>query len=203
MLRIAIVQLKPGTGKTTSAVWLAYAFHRRGLKVALADADKGASALEWSDQAGGFPFPVAGLPVKDFHRRADDFAGQADVIIGDIPQIEDHAAIARSAMRWSDVRLIPVAPTGIELDRMAPIADELEDMEAVLREGSRSCVLLNRVVSGAASGPSARRVLTRQQHDVLTTVIPRLELFANSFGAHPTTNTAYDQLATELLERTA
>ncbi|MDX3343735.1 ParA family protein [Streptomyces sp. ME02-6979.5a] len=201
MLRIAIVQLKPGTGKTTSAVWLAYAFHRRGLAVALADADKGASALEWSDQAGGFPFAVAGLPVKDFHNRADDIAAKADVVIGDVPQIEDHAGIARSAMRWADIRLIPVAPTGIELDRMAPISDELEDMEPVLRDGSASHVLLNRVVSGASSTGSARRVLTAQGHDVLTTTIPRLEVFAQSFGAAPSTNTAYDQLATELLER--
>ncbi|MEU9616912.1 hypothetical protein AB0K87_11100 [Streptomyces sp. NPDC053705] len=201
MLRIAIVQLKPGTGKTTSAVWLAYALHRRGLTVGLADADKGASALEWSDQSGGFPFAVAGLPVKDFHRRADDFAGKADVIIGDIPQIEDHAGIARSAMRWADVRLIPVAPTGIELDRMAPIVDELEDMEPVLRDGSTSHVLLNRVVSGASSTGAARRVLTSQGHDVLTTTIPRLEVFAQSFGAAPPANSAYDQLATELLDR--
>jgi chromosome partitioning protein len=199
MLRIAFINLKPGTAKTTSAVWLAYAFHRRGLTVGLADADPGASALEWSDQAGGFPFKVAGLPMKDFHRRADDLG--ADVVIGDVPQVEDHAPIARSAMRWADIRVIPVAPNPIELDRMSPLADVLEDVEDVLRPGSQTCVLLNRVVSGAASGPSARRVLTRQGYDVLSTTIPRLEVFAQSFGAEPDTNTAYDQLATELLKR--
>jgi len=198
MLRIAFINLKPGTGKTTSAVWLAYAFHRRGLSVALADADPGASALEWSDQADGFPFKIGGLPVRDFHRRADEFA--TDVVIGDIPQIEDHAPIARSAMRWANVLVVPVAPTGIELDRMAPLGDVLEEMEDVMRPGSRTCVLLNRVVSGAASGPSARRVLTGRGYDVLSTAVPRLEVFAQSFGAEPETNTAYDQLATELLE---
>lgn len=200
MLRIAFINLKPGTAKTTSAVWLAYAFHRRGLTVGLADADPGASSLEWSDQAGGFPFKVAGLPMKDFHRRADDFATDADVVIGDVPQIEDHAPIARSAMRWADVRIIPVAPNPIELDRMAPIAQELDDMDDLLKPTSRTCVLLNRVVTGAASGPSTRRVLTRQGYDLLSTTIPRKEVFAQSFGAEPDTNTAYDQLATELLE---
>ncbi|MEU8472726.1 ParA family protein [Streptomyces sp. NPDC029006] len=199
MLRIAFVQLKPGTAKTTSAVWLAYAFHRRGRTVGLVDADPGASALEWSDQAGGFPFKVAGLPVKDFHRRADDLA--TDVVIGDIPQVEDHAQIARSAMRWADVVVLPVAPTGIELDRMSPMTQVLEEMEDLMRPGAQTCVLLNRVVSGAASGPSARRVLSRQGYDVLSTAIPRLEVFAQSFGAEPDRNTAYDQLATELLER--
>jgi chromosome partitioning protein len=199
MLRIAFINLKPGTGKTTSAVWLAYAFHRRGLTVGLADADPGASALEWSDQAEGFPFKVAGLPVKDFHRRADDLA--ADVVIGDIPQVEDHAPIARSAMRWADIRVIPVAPNPIELDRMAPLSDLLAEMEDVMRPGSQTCVLLNRVVSGAASGDAARRVLTRQGYDVLSTKVPRLELYAQSFGAETENNSAYDALATELLKR--
>jgi len=198
MLRIAFINLKPGTAKTTSAVWLAYALHRRNMTVGLADADPGASALEWSDQAGGFPFKVAGLPMRDFHRRADDLA--ADVVIGDIPQVEDHAAIARSAMRWADIRIIPVAPNPIEMDRMAPIADVIDEMTDMLRPGSRTCVLLNRVVSGAASGPAARRSLARQGYDVLTTAIPRLEVFAQSFGAEPGRNTAYDQLATELVE---
>ncbi|MFD5522296.1 AAA family ATPase [Streptomyces sp. NPDC127066] len=199
MLRIAFINLKPGTGKTTSAVWLAYAFHRRGLSVALADADPGASALEWSDQVGGFPFKIGGLPVKDFHRRADDFA--TDVVIGDIPQIEDHAPIARSAIRWANFLVVPVAPTGIELDRMSPLGNVLEEMEDVMRPDSQTGVLLNRVVTGAASGPSARRVLTGQGYPVLTTAIPRLEVFAQSFGAEPERNTTYDQLATELLEK--
>ncbi|QLJ06698.1 ParA family protein (plasmid) [Streptomyces sp. NEAU-sy36] len=199
MLRIAFINLKPGTAKTTSAVWLAYALHRRGMSVCLTDADPGASALEWSDQAGGFPFKIAGLPVKDFHRRADDYG--TDVVIGDIPQVEDHALIARSAMRWANILVIPVAPTGIELDRMSPLAGVLEEVEDVMRPDVQKCVLLNRVVSGAASGPSARRVLTRQGYDVLTTTIPRLEVFAQSFGAEPERNTAYDQLATELLEK--
>jgi len=70
-----------------------------------------------------------------------------------------------------------------------------------MRPVSKTCVLLNRVVSGAASGPSARRVLTGRGYPVLTTAVPRLEMFAQSFGAEPDVNTAYDQLATELLER--
>lgn len=200
-LRIVFVNLKPGTAKTTSSVLLACALHGRGLKVALADADPSASALEWSDQVEGFPFRVAGLPVKDFHKRADDFARDADVVIGDIPQAEDHAGIARSAMRWADELIVPVAPTTIELDRTGPIAEEIENLEAVRPSGARSCFLLTRVVNGASSGRSARRVLTAQGHHVLSTVIPRLEVFAQAFGTYPERFGAYDELATELLAR--
>jgi chromosome partitioning protein len=202
MLRIVFVNSKPGTAKSTSAVFLAYAFHERGRKTVLIDADPAASALEWSDQCEGFPFRVAGLPVKDFHKRADDFAQNADVVIGDIPQIEDHAGIARSAMRWADELIVPVAPSGIELDRMGPVLDEIENVEPLRSRGSRSCVLLNRVVNGAASARSTRRVLVAQGHDVLSTVIPRLEMYSQAFGTHPPAKgSAYDQLATELLER--
>ena len=49
---IAFVNAKPGTGKTTSAVWLAHAFVAEGRPVFLIDADPAASALEWSDLAG-------------------------------------------------------------------------------------------------------------------------------------------------------
>jgi len=200
-LRIVFVNLKPGTAKTTSSVLLACAFHARGMKVALADADPSASALEWSDQADGFPFRVAGLPVKDFHKRADDFARDADVVIGDIPQAEDHAGIARSAMRWADELVVPVAPTTIELDRTGPIVEEIENMEAVRPRGARSAFLLTRVVANAASGRSARRALTAQGQEVLSTTIPRLEFYAQAFGTYPERFGAYDALATELLDR--
>lgn len=202
VLSISLVNLKPGTGKTTSAVWLAHALHARGLRVLLVDADPAASALRWSDLADGFPFRVAGLPVKDLHRRIPDVAGGMDAAIVDVPQIEDHAGIARSAMRWARELILPVAPSGVELDRMAPIRKEVEDLEAVRPDGARSSVLLNRVVSGAASGPMARRVLSAQGHTVLSTTVPRLELYAQSFGAPiDARGSAYDALATELLTR--
>lgn len=222
-LRIAFVNLKPGTAKTTSAVWLADAFHRRDLEVLLADSDPAASALRWSDLAappdkdddqaaaaarrrrepeGGFPWRLAGLPVRDFHRRIRDVTRGVDVAIADVPQIEDHAGIARSVMRWATDIVIPVAPSGVELDRMAPIRREIEDLEAVRSEDARDMVLLTRTVTGAASTKSARTVLTAQGHDVLTTTIPRLELFAGSFGGLvDARGTAYDALATELLDR--
>lgn len=203
MLTIAFVNLKPGTGKTTSAVWLAHALHARGLGVLLVDGDPAASALRWSDLADGFPFRVAGLPVRDMHRRIPDVAGGMDAVVVDVPQIEDHAGIARSAMRWAREILLPVAPNPVELDRMAPIRKELDDMEPVRPEGARTAVLLNRVVAGAASGPMARRVLGEQQgHQVLSTTIPRRELYSQSFGGPvDARGTAYDELVTELLSR--
>jgi KaiC/GvpD/RAD55 family RecA-like ATPase len=54
-LSIALVNLKPGTGKTTLAVWLAHVFAEAGHTVLLVDADPSGSALEWSDLAAMDP----------------------------------------------------------------------------------------------------------------------------------------------------
>jgi chromosome partitioning protein len=54
-LSLALANLKPGTGQTTSAVWLAHAFARAGHGVPLTDADPSGSALEWSDLAAMKP----------------------------------------------------------------------------------------------------------------------------------------------------
>lgn len=202
MISIALVNLKPGTAKTTSAVWLAHAFHGAGLPVLLVDADPAASALEWSDLADGFPFRVTGLPVKDLHRRVLDIARADEVVIIDAPQLEDHAGIARSALRLADEILVPVAPTPIELNRTGPILGEVADITAARATAPRLCVLLNRVVTRAVSGGDAREVLAEQGFDVLTTSIPRLELFAQSFGGPVRAcSSAFAEAADELLKR--
>src|SRR5580704_13491057 len=81
-LSIALANLKPGTGKTTSAVWLAHVFAQAGNRVLLVDADPSGSALEWSDLAAmdprlsapeaAFPFRVVALPSRELHRRVPE-----------------------------------------------------------------------------------------------------------------------------------
>lgn len=185
MLSIAFVNTKPGTGKTTSAVWLAHAFAETGRPVLLVDADPQGSALEWSDLAGGFPFRVAGLPVRDLHRRIPDFAKPDEIVIIDSGQLEDHAGIARSALRFADEVVIPCAPTVVEISRTAPMRNEIEDINAGRPVPARSCVLLNRTIARANSTAEARAALEAAGMEVLSTTVPRLEIFAQSYGAPP------------------
>ena len=139
-LRVALLNLKPGTGKTTSAVWLAHIFVQAGQHVLLVDADPSGSALEWSDLAAmdprvsprtAFPFRIVALPSRGLHQRVPEIARSDDVVIIDAPQLEDHAAIARSAMRYADEILIPCAPSPIEINRTTPVRDEISEVEAV------------------------------------------------------------------------
>jgi chromosome partitioning protein len=190
-LSLALANLKPGTGKTTSAVWLAHVFAQAGNSVLLVDADPSGSALEWSDLAAldpritpreAFPFRVVALPSRELHRRLPDIARDDDVVIIDTPQIEDHAAIARSALRYADEIVIPCAPNPIEINRTTPVRDEIADVESLRDRPARSAVLLNRCVTRAHSISDARQALQDLGYDMLATAVPRLEVYAQSFG---------------------
>lgn len=209
MLSVALVNLKPGVGKTTSAVWLAYAFHALGYPVLLTDADPAGSALKWSDllaqvTGAGFPFRLAALASRELHTRLPGLVKPDEVVIIDAPQMEDHAGIARSAMRFADEIVIPVAPNGIELDRMGPVRKELDDIEPARRTPARVSVLLNRVVTSALSGPETREDLTAAGWDVLATSIPFWQVFAQSFGGPVKASPSpYQLVAEELIKRAA
>ena len=191
-LSLALANLKPGTGKTTSAVWLAHVFSRAGNSVLLVDADPSGSALEWSDLAAvdpglpppqaAFPFRIVALPSRELHRRVPEIARDDDVVIIDTPQLEDHPGIARSALRYADEILIPCAPSPIEINRTTPVRDEINEISAARDRPARSAVLLNRCIARAHSTNDAREALERLGYDVLGTAVPRLEVYAQSFG---------------------
>jgi chromosome partitioning protein len=214
-LSLALANLKPGTGKTTSAVWLAHVFAQAGNSVLLVDADPSGSALEWSDLAAmypglvateaAFPFRIVALPSRELHRRLPEIAKGDDVVIIDTPQIEDHAGIARSALRYVDEILIPCAPSPIEINRTTPVREEIAEIQAVREVPVRSAVLLNRCIARAHSTTDAREALQGLGYDVLATVVPRREVYAQSFGV-PIRQLGTDvwrHVATDLIERCA
>jgi chromosome partitioning protein len=213
-LSLALANLKPGTGKTTSAVWLAHVFAEAGNRVLLVDADPSGSALEWSDLAAmypgvspptAFPFRIVALPSPEMHRRVPDIAQADDVVIIDAPQLEDHAAIALSALRFVDEILIPCAPSPIEINRTTPVRDEISEVAAFRARPARSAVLLNRCIVRANSTADAREALQELGYDVLSTAVPRLEVYAQSFGM-PIPDTGREiwrRVAHDLIERCA
>ena len=214
-LSLALANLKPGTGKTTSAVWLAHVFAQAGNRVLLVDADPAGSALEWSDLAAmdphlaapeaAFPFRIVALPSRELHRRVPEIAQADDVVIIDAPQLEDHAGIARSALRYADEILIPCAPSPIEINRTTPVRDEIEEISMIREQPARSAVLLNRCIARAHSTGDAREALEDLGYDVLDTAVPRREVYAQSFGL-PIKQAGCEvwrQVARDLIERAA
>ena len=139
-MRLAVINLKGGTGKTTSAVYLAAALARRG-RTLLVDADPQGSALSWSDQAEGLPFTVAALPVKTLHRQLPGLAqGFAHVVVDTPP---GDLGVVRSAALAVELALIPIPPGLMDVDRLRPTLELLAEVEPLNPLGVQ--VLLTRV----------------------------------------------------------
>ncbi|MFB4320704.1 AAA family ATPase [Actinomadura sp. 21ATH] len=208
-----VTNLKPGTAKTTSAVWLAHALHEMGRKVLLVDADPGGARSKLAPEAfdglgstgrwnarAAFPFDLIDNASSSLHKVLPAVSAAYDVTVIDSPPIEDHQGIAVSALRVADTAVFPVAPTTAEVDRMAPVMAVVADIEPLRATELTTCVLLNRCVANAASTGDAIHALTGAGHRVLAARIPRLELYAQSHGAPVTAaGTAYADAAAEVL----
>ena len=122
-MRAAIVSTKGGTGKTTSAAYLALALHRLG-RTMLVDADPQLSAITWKEQAEpGWPLslPVVSIPTRNVHRTLLDLSADYDHVVVDSPPGD--LGIIRSVIM--SVQLVIVVPEHVEPQRMGAAREQV------------------------------------------------------------------------------
>ncbi len=206
----AFVNLKPGTGKTTTSVLLAYSLHARGRSVLLVDADPGESSSRWGELAGGFPFASVTLHKRTIGRDLPGLLArmQVDDVLIDCPQLEDHASIAKGALGFADTWVVPLAPRGIEVDRMAAVSEHFDEVQATRDTDADAVVLFNRTNRRrrTSTGPdaAAREALESLDYTVLETMIPSSDMrYGQVFGVDLTgeRDDTVEDLTDELLKR--
>lgn len=207
MITLAVVNLKGGSSKTTTALFLAHALHEQGRRVLVVDADPQQSAVRWSEYADGFPFAVTGELAghSDLHRRLPGIVGDRyDVVVIDTPPIEAQRGVVISALVAATDVLVPVAPTPAEVERMDRVDGELRRAAGLRVSGEppRVSVLLTRTVAGASSTAVWRAHLEAAGHRVLRAHVGRLERFAQAYGGpvERASSSAYGDAARELLD---
>lgn len=198
---IALVNLKGGTGKSTSTAYLAHALRRRGRRPVVIDADPQGSTLRWQGMAG-WPVPVLGLASTTLHRQLWGVVDREryDVVVVDTPPLEERAGIVASTLRVATDVLVPMAPTTMELDRVGPVWSAVEDATGHRDDDPMVAVLLNRTVAHASSTAVIRAQLADDGRTVLQATIPRLERYAMAMGGEvPGDDGPYGAVADELL----
>lgn len=192
-MKIAVVNTKGGVGKTTTAIYLAAGLHRDG-RTLLVDTDRQQSAVLWSQEDPIWPFPVVARATNDVHRHLAQLAVGFDHVVLDTPPGD--TAVIRSAVMAADVVIVPVAPTGLDLNRVMPTFELLAEVEPV--HPVLVGVLLTRVRRGTVSARGVREVLADAGLPTMDTEIPLSEQYAGSFGVFPIDLGNYEDLLKEL-----
>lgn len=200
MLVIAVVNLKGGSTKTTTAAYLLHALAESGLSILGVDADpENESLLRWGELAE-WTAPVVGLPVRDLHKKLHALTRGIDAVVVDTPPMESAKGIVTSALRAATHVVIPMSPTPMEFDRLGSVLDLLADVEPLREAPAQAAVLLTRVVTGAASGDVYADAIA-ENVPVLDARVARLERYAQAFGQPiiDALNTSYGDALSQLL----
>lgn len=198
-MRLAIANLKGGTGKTTSAVYLGCALARTG-SVVVVDADPQGSAALWAENAVDLPFSTVAVPSPAVGRQARDLAGRYDHLIIDTPP--GHPGITSAALASAEVALVPVTTGSVDLVRYSATVEIIEAAQA-LNPDLRGFALLAKTRAGTASRRDVRAALEEAGLlPVLDSEVPLRENIAGAEGTTPVNLDAYEAVCDELVART-
>lgn len=203
MITIAVVNLKGGSSKTTTAAFLLHALHEAGLRVLGVDADGENESLAGWQAAGDWPMSVVGMAVSNLHKQLPGVVGDRyDAVVIDTPPMREQRGVVLSAARLATHIVVPMAPTPMEFDRLGAVRQLLADAEDLRSSPAAACVLLTRCVPNAASTSVYRGLIADAGYDVLKAQVNRLERYAQAYGDSivNAANTAYGDAAAELLE---
>ncbi len=152
MRTIAVIARKGGSGKTTVALNLAIAAHRRGLKAVVADSDPQRSSLDLMKlRPGAGPGVVATCGRELFAVQAASARNGVDALIVDTPAAEEQEL--SNAIVLADLSLFVVRPTLVDFYSLA------RTLKVVRRLHKHALVVLNQAppARGGVEPPAVRK----------------------------------------------
>lgn len=115
-MRVVVVSLKGGVGKTTTAVYLAAVAARGRREVLLVDADPQGSAAVWMERNPVDGIEVVEAPSERLLKRALNRDDDRSVLIVDTPPASER--LTATALEQADVAVIPTRIGGVEGQRL-------------------------------------------------------------------------------------
>ena len=176
----SLLSLKGGVGKTTSTMHLAACSQEAGAKTTVIDADDERSAMRWASFAA-LPFDVVAGERDRLAQQARALEATGETVLIDTPP-NNREILSRAAMVSSSV-IVPLIPTGLDVDRMMPTLELLRDVEAS-RGSLDVAILLNRWDGRKRLAQEALDALAA--YPILGAKVRALTRYEQAFGSVPT-----------------
>ncbi|MDA8260655.1 MAG: AAA family ATPase [Betaproteobacteria bacterium] len=181
MKTIAVLNQKGGAGKTTLSVNLAASFAAAGHRALLIDADPQGSALDCAAaRQGEVKYNTIGLPKPTLHRDVGRIGAGYDIVIIDGPPRVSE--IAKSAIMASDLVLVPVQPSPLDIWAAAELV-ALVDEARIYKPALQAVFVINRRVSNTVIGREVIDALATYALPVLRSAIAQRIAFAEAIVA--------------------
>ncbi|WP_419641008.1 ParA family partition ATPase [Thiolapillus sp.] len=162
---IAVLNQKGGSGKTTIATHLARALQLDGSDVLLVDSDPQGSARDWAAVREDHPLTVVGIDRPTIDRDVMNIARKVEfVVIDGAPQAAD---LAVSAIKASDLVLIPVQPSPYDIWATAELVDLVKQRIEVTDGRLQAAFVVSRAIKGTRIGGEVTEALAGYELPVL------------------------------------
>jgi chromosome partitioning protein len=180
MKTVAVLNQKGGSGKTTISTNLACAFRKLyDLDVAIIDADPQGTASEWAARSEDSP-PVYGANEPTIHEDLPALTDAFDVtIIDGAPALEE---MATSAIKATDLVLIPVQPSGADIWSASDILELVEARQSVTG-GPHAAFVVSRAIVGTNLAGSAADALDSLSASVMNSRTAQRVAYTEALGA--------------------
>lgn len=192
MVVISVVNTKGGSGKTTTAMYLASAAVQRGMGAKVVDTDPQGTASSWyyslKEADGDLGFDVVVANATSLKHAVEGGKNQVTVI--DTPPGESGSI--RAALEAADFVVVPSRVANADIWRAFPTLDMATHRPAA--------VLLTQARKGTRSLREVEELFQGEEVSCFETTIPQREAISSSVGEEIGELFGYDEVLSEILD---
>ena len=182
---VAVTQQKGGVGKSTIAMHLGAAFHEKGKRVLVVDADGQNTLIHWASAStgeAGIPFPVVNLAEAggQIHREIKKFISDYDVIVVDCPPSITEK-VSGVVLLAASIAVIPTSSSPADYWSSVGLV-KLVQQAQVMNEDLRAVFLLNKTEEKRMLTRELKRALEDLGFPLLKTQIPTREAYKQAMA---------------------